>query len=235
MNISEKPAAEGAKADELAGHLRQLIVFEHMPGGSKIREAELAEQFSTSRTPVREALKVIESEGLIIYERNKGYTVRTFSQQDIVEAYEMRALFEGYLSGQLASQGLPAATLLSLHECLVQAEALVRDRREPAVADIDAWGEINIRFHTLFTSTCTNSMMSRTMVNATRLPRLSAWLEMEKQNMAYAIRRYNTDHAEIVDAIERRNSLLAETLMREHIMRACRGLQDSRERKALIR
>jgi DNA-binding GntR family transcriptional regulator len=74
--------------------LRAAIMAGEFAEGTPLRQDEIAEKYGTSRIPVREALRQLESEGLVRFERNKGVTVKGFSIDDVVEMLEIRIALE---------------------------------------------------------------------------------------------------------------------------------------------
>jgi len=87
--------------------IRQAIVDGRVPPGHRLKEEELAQQLGISRTPVREALLVLQSEGLVEAAPNRGATVRAYDTADLEEMYELRALLEGHAAGRAASRVTP--------------------------------------------------------------------------------------------------------------------------------
>lgn len=80
-----------------AAEIRGLIIDGVLLPGEKIRQVELSEQLGVSRSPLREALRTLESEGVVSYEANRGYVVARLEVQDLAEIYRMRSLLESDL------------------------------------------------------------------------------------------------------------------------------------------
>jgi DNA-binding GntR family transcriptional regulator len=80
-----------------AAEIRGLILDGVLLPGEKIRQVELSEQLGVSRSPLREALRTLESEGVVTYETNRGYVVARLEIQDLAEIYRMRSLLESDL------------------------------------------------------------------------------------------------------------------------------------------
>ncbi|MDQ2147732.1 GntR family transcriptional regulator [Alcaligenaceae bacterium C4P045] len=209
------------KTDELLEALRTMIVDGTLAPGSKLREVDLAAQFALSRTPVREALVALEREGMVTYALNRGFRVRQFSRQDLYEAYEMRALLEGYACGVVAQQGLPYAAIAELRACVDAVDDLL-------AAELDAhalvqWREWNIRFHALLMAQAPGGLLERTHRSIGRMPRIHDVVDAtaNEPQIRAKMQRYNEEHARILEAVVQRHSGRAEFLMREHIMQAC--------------
>lgn len=79
----------------------EIITGKYEPG-KRLTEEELAEHLNVSRTPIREAIKQLEVDGLVIPYRRRGVTVRSFSEKDIRQIYNLRALLESYATGEAA-------------------------------------------------------------------------------------------------------------------------------------
>jgi DNA-binding GntR family transcriptional regulator len=80
-----------------AAQIRGLIIDRVLLPGEKIRQVELAERIGVSRSPLREALRILESEGVVSYETNRGYVVARLDDNDLAQSYRMRAMLEDEL------------------------------------------------------------------------------------------------------------------------------------------
>src|SRR5690554_787048 len=83
-------------------HLRQAIIEGRILPGSRLKEQHIAEELGVSRTPVREALKMLQSDGLVTIERNVGALVRTLTAKDVGDLYEFRIRLEGFAAYRAA-------------------------------------------------------------------------------------------------------------------------------------
>src|SRR5258708_26156425 len=95
--------------------IREAILDGRLEPGSRLKEEELARELGISRTPVREALLILHSEGLIETTPNRGALVRTHDAEDLIDLYQLRALLEGYAAGQAATR-ISQTQLHHLHE-----------------------------------------------------------------------------------------------------------------------
>src|SRR5207253_6186016 len=84
--------------------IREAIVDGRLEPGRRLKEEELARELGISRTPVREALLVLQSEGLVAAEPNRGATVRSHDAEDLDDLYQLRALLEGYAARRAATR-----------------------------------------------------------------------------------------------------------------------------------
>lgn len=178
------------------------IIQGHMVPGSVIQLASLADQYGVSRTPVREALSILERQGLVQAIAYKGYLVRTIEPGDVNDVYFMRRLLEG-AAIERATTRISDAALARLRE------------EHPPLADrmTLAYDDYSHDFH-------------RTIVEASGSPRLTAAFE----NVYNDVRRLqyagigsprpdliHQEHTGILDAIEARDPQRARKVMEEHI------------------
>jgi DNA-binding GntR family transcriptional regulator len=136
--------------DRVYRALRRRIVEGAEPPGARLTEQRLAATFDCSRTPVREAVRRLESEGLVVVEPNRGAQVRPLSEGEISDLYEVRARLEAYAAELAAVRGEPVE-----HRALREAGAafgdaageVLRTRRGPALDLVRRLEEANGRFH----------------------------------------------------------------------------------------
>lgn len=198
--------------------LRRNILMGVYAPDTHLQEIPVAEELAMSRTPVREALATLASEGLLVHAPKRGYSVRRFSLREVVEAYSVRATLEGMAARVLAERGIDEATRLELFTLLGEVDALLSARRlNPS--DRDPWRRANIRFHNLLHETTDNRFLAKSLSLVRNIPLVSnamiQWYDYD------SVRRYHDDHHAIVQAIIGRESARAEALMREHIHQAC--------------
>ena len=93
-SISLPEPVVGAASARIAAHLREAILAGDLRPGDRIRQEEVAERFGASRLPVREALRMLEAEGLTEHETNKGARVPRLSQHEVEVVYQMRERLE---------------------------------------------------------------------------------------------------------------------------------------------
>lgn len=119
--------------------LRQGILSGVLAEGTPLRQDQLAEKFSLSRMPIREALRQLEAEGLIHHEPHKGAVVAIMAADDIIEIFEMRAMAE-CLALRKAFSGIKEKTMVEISATLDEMDA---------TKDPDQLSELNQRFHSL--------------------------------------------------------------------------------------
>jgi GntR family transcriptional regulator of vanillate catabolism len=204
---------------DVADELRQRILDGTFAAGQRLREAELATLFGVSRTPIRLALAAIEREGLLVYELNKGFTVRAFGLFDLEGAYEMRALLEGHACRILGERGLSSAIERRLITSVDAVDALLAAEPECLGPDDHAtWKRANAQFHVTLLGEVPNPFLGRLLAIVQQIPLVQHALALPRQTAL--LRTYNAQHRQILQAVLYRQGARAEFLMREHVSRA---------------
>jgi DNA-binding GntR family transcriptional regulator len=217
------PRDQTALVDELADEIRLGVMTGRFPIGSYLRQSTLAEAFGVSRTPVREALRKLQPEGLIQVIPNRGALVRGPTAREVREAYVVRAELEG-LATELAVHWISDKEL----EQLKEAEALFRRLvHEPtgdrASQDADeravTWVRANDLFHEVIQTAARNDQLRRAILFVYRsIPRNLTGMAMSDDQRL--LRRNVDEHARIVEAIVEQDAPAARKRMTEHIMRS---------------
>ncbi|WP_232829416.1 GntR family transcriptional regulator [Tropicimonas sp. IMCC34043] len=177
--------------------------------GARLRETELAERFGISRTPVREAIRLLEADGIVAHVPRQGATIRVLDYSEVMELYEMRAVLEG-TAARLAAR---AASDLELDE-------LVALNDELAMAqDAGAAYLLNRQFHMTLLDAAKNRYLVKS-VNALQKALLiigpSTLVEADRASQAVK------EHADVLGALKDGDGPRAEALMRAHIEAAHR-------------
>jgi len=172
--------------------------------GERVTEVALASKLGVSRTPVRDAISKLETEGLLTNVPRRGLIVTSLSHQQIVELYTMREVLEG-AAGRLTALGASETELLTLKN-LVDSEA-------EFLNDTARLSEINRQFHNLMALAAHNryllASLQQLSVTMSLLPSL-----LQEGGRAEAAHR---QHLEIVEALLRRDAAAAEDAVRAHI------------------
>jgi len=197
--------SEGALYERVAVRLREMIVSHTLAPGSWIDEQRLATQFGISRTPLREALKVLASEGLVTMKLRRGAYVTEVSERDLAEVYHLLALLESDAAATVAQQASEAqiAELDVLHEAL---EATVNDR--------DAFFAANERFHMCLLEIADNRWRNQTVADLRKVMKLYRHHSLFKQGRLEASLE---EHRHIMAALRARDGERARELMRTHL------------------
>ena len=208
--------APTALYQEVAERLRQRIFAHELTPGTWIDEQKLAEQYGISRTPLREALKVLASEGLVELKPRRGCYVTEISRQDLDDIFPLMAMLEGRCAAEAANRASPTdiAALRENHERL---ESAARDGR------IDAFFEANQEFHKKIQELSGNRWLLSVIQDLRKVLKLS---RLHSLSLEGRLQQSLDEHRQIMAALAARNAAEAERLMHDH-------LQSGRE--ALVR
>lgn len=198
----------------VADHLRKAIQEGELAPGTRLEEVPLGEHLKVSRTPVRAALATLTAEGLLTYVPKRGFEVRQFSIDEIIDVYRVRTALEAYAASECAARGVDPELLAILEQSLVTGDRiLAKGRLDPA--DLPEYREMNARFHGAIIQGSGSSMTAEMVLHARRIPlasdRIVLWHDYG------LIERSHDDHHRLVDAIRKRQPDRAAALMREHI------------------
>jgi len=208
-----------ALAVEVAQALRDLILEGELAGGEKIQEKALTERFGVSRTPLREAMKMLSSEGLIELIPNRGAVISQTSLADLMDAFPVLATLEGLAGAQAAER----ATEDDIRDIIRLTRAL-RDAFNRG--DRLEYFAVNQSIHRAILSASRNAILERTHATLASLvhrARYQANLSSARWQQAVA------EHVKIADALEARASADADSLLREHMLATLASLVHRRE------
>lgn len=221
-----QPADERrALVDKLASQLHARVLSGELPSGTRLRQEALAQEFGVSRTPVREALRKLQADGLVELQPNRGAIVRGLSPREIRDAYEVRAALEA-LAAQLAAERISREQLKRLDhaqgEFRAALERTVARRRgglEVGVREVRLWGSANDEFHQTIHEASGNEVLAGTLALLDRnFPRdLSRLVVSESTAMLEANVR---EHEAILEALSSQDATAAYELMQRHVTRA---------------
>ncbi|MFQ5661219.1 MAG: GntR family transcriptional regulator [Gammaproteobacteria bacterium] len=199
--------------------LREMILNGEFAPGQHIAEISLATSLGVSRTPVRQALGILEQEGLVTGTPHRGFRVESFSMQDISDAIDVRGTLEGMAARLLAEHGLPRRTAAELHRCLELGDRIVEKGllEEGDTADYD---DMNTLFHKTITDAAGNRALNNALNLNDKVPFAAASaVAMSKQKITQQIIHLgHGQHHTIVEALEKGEGARAEALMREHAL-----------------
>jgi GntR family transcriptional regulator of vanillate catabolism len=200
--------------------IREMILRGRLKPGQRVAEAMLGEMLRMSRTPVRQALPVLAREGLLIESGTRGYVVRRFTQQEILDAIDLRGLIEGFLVRQVAERGASRELLRELRACLATGDEIFA-KRHLVDSDEAAYAQMNSRFHSLIVAEAGRSIFADALARNSGVPFASpdaiAFDAMDLQKMYDALHFAHHQHHCLVEALESNQSARAEAVMREHV------------------
>lgn len=181
--------------DEITSRLRNAIIGGSFAPGSHLNETEVAKQMNVSRIPIREAIKKLEQEGLLVRHTNRRVFVVSFSAHDVKEVFSLRANLE-CMAFEWALPNMGQADYEALRELIAQQEKAVTGK------DYEALARLDMRFHEYIVSKADHSRL------------LKSWYEQHAQSQMllnvrfrkmsdYTPETVTRDHTEILESIQR--------------------------------
>lgn len=190
--------------------LREAIINGQLEPGERLMEIQLAEELGVSRTPVREAIRKLELEGLVLMVPRKGAYVASLSMKDVVEVFEIRGALEG-LAAALAAERITDEELEKLER------QYVKSVEQMEKADLKGMVEVDTGFHQILYQASRNERLAQIINN------LREQIQVFRQtSLSYPgrMRIALQEHREIVDAISARDPETARRLAQEHVENA---------------
>ena len=196
--------APRALYEEVAELLRQRIFKRELEPGSWIDELKLAEEYGISRTPLREALKVLAAEGLVTMKVRRGAYVTEVSEKDLSDVYHLLSLLESDAAGVVASVATDAELeeLQTLHAGL-----------EAAAADRDGFFALNERFHMRLLEIADNRWRNQMVADLRKVMKLNRHNSLLKSGR---IEESLAEHRAIMGALSARDPEASRQRMQEH-------------------
>ena len=206
--VAPTPLRPSSLHEEVAARLRSMIFERELLPGQWIDELALARDWQISRTPLREALKVLAAEGLVTLVPRQGCRVTEVSEDDADDMFPVMALLEGRCAYEAVRKATPAdiRQLRRLHDQL---------ERHAAAGDVDAYYRSNHDFHTRLQAIAANRWLDRATNELRSFLRL---LRGRQLNHDGRLGESVAEHRELVDAIERGDAPRAEQLMHDHLI-----------------
>lgn len=190
-----------------------MILRGEIRAGERINEPDVAARLGVSRVPVREALRELESSGLVEARKHSGVFVRKLGAQEVRDLYELRALLDGF-AGRRAAE-LPEPDRMRLADAL---DASV-GRMEAAAqsANVSAYYSENLRFHWLMVEAAGNAALAEGYRNLTQKLHLS---RLTNLSHGLGMQASVADHREIAAVLRAGDARRCELLLADHVQRA---------------
>lgn len=196
-------------AEQVATNLRSRILKLDFKPGERIIVDTLAGDLQVSRTPIREGLKELAAEGLVRYDGNT-YSVTSFSEDDIVELFQIRTVLEA-LSAQLAARFISEEGLRELERSLEEGRRYLADRDTESLITLD------MRFHEIIDGSSRN----RRLLALLNIYRLQTWYVRRALFIAsyheYVETKTLEEHVDILEQLRRHDSAGAFAAMERHL------------------
>jgi DNA-binding GntR family transcriptional regulator len=205
--------------DGVAARLRALVFDGQLQPGAWIDEKALAEQWQVSRTPLREALKVLAAEGLVDLVPQRGCRVIELSEDDADALFPVMALLEGRCAHEAAAKAGPEdlRTLRRLHDEL---------EHHAAHNDLAGYYRANHAFHTTVQQLAHNRWLDRATGDLRKFLRLMRGRQLA---LPGRIAASLNEHRVLIDAFEQRDAARAERAMHDHLMAQLAALKKLRQ------
>lgn len=211
--------------DEVAAQLRDRIFAGELMPGSFLDEASLAAQLQISRTPLREALKVLTAEGLVRHEPRRGCFVNEVTEQDLDDIFPVLALLEGRCAFEAALNASDAdlQALEALHDKLTRH---ARARR------INEYYAVNFSIHEAIITLANNRWLEQVISDLRKIVKLA---RLQQLHAPGRLDQSLAEHMSVFAALKARDPDGAEAAMRSHLTRQREALRDlSRNRLSRI-
>lgn len=192
--------------------LRRMIMNKEFKPGQRLPEMSLAEQLNVSRTPVREALRRLASEGLVVIIPNEGARLANPSKKEIEDTFEIRAYLECLAIEKAITRIRP------LQICMLE-EAIEKEENIFPEKDLEKYLEVNNAFHKTIAEASGNITLYELIVNI--LSRSFVYLVLFGSFFELEDNPSLDEHMEIVKALKERDTKKAVELMRSHILSSC--------------
>ena len=195
-----------AAATEL---IRAAILDGRLPPGQRLKDEELARELGISRTPVREALLVLQTEGLVDAAPNRGAVVRSHDGDDLEDLYQLRALLEGY-GARRAAANISEKSIADLWVSCDRFDSLIE-------GDVQELVKENMFFHNTILDAARSRRVAELIRKVIELPlvyRSYIWYSVEQRRISAHY------HRQITKALEAHDGERAELVMKEHVFEA---------------
>ena len=188
--------------------MRTRIYAHELPPGGWIDEQALALEYGISRTPLREALKVLAAEGLVLLKPRRGCYVTQLSEQDIDEVFPVMAMLEGRVAEVAARRATSAdlARLADIHEEL---------EKHAAANNADRFFEANKRFHAALQEIAGNRYLAQLIDDARKVIKLT---RRDSLRLEGRLKQSLEEHREILDALRTKDTERARQSMHDHLL-----------------
>lgn len=205
----KRAIAKQSLPEAIADDIRERILSGEMAEGETIRQEALADEYDVSRMPIREALKRLDAEGLVLLTTNRGATVTKHSLDEIGEIFDLRSLIEV----DLFRRAIPAMTSTDFEQC---EEILTQMETSYDEDDVGKWGALNYDYHAALYAAAnrglTNELLHRVNLLSDRYVRMHLSV-MQQRGPA------KEEHRKLLELARKRQDEEACSLLRRHIRR----------------
>ncbi|WP_299779356.1 GntR family transcriptional regulator [uncultured Roseobacter sp.] len=211
--MTRKIIRDGQTAEEIAAALRAEVIVGKLPPDTVLFQEELAERFQTSRMPIRESLKILEREGLVLLPANRSAVVAPLDVESFVEINEMRAVAEPLA----LRHAIPELT----NRQIAQAEAI---QEEAERSDIARFAALNRAFHMTLLEPCARPRLLSHIASLNDLSQ--RYFHTVAVELEYSARSHD-EHRSLIAACVARDRVAACMILQEHIEAASQLMEDA--------
>lgn len=205
---------EQSLGSQIFNRIRDDILSGNYTPGEELKEATLGKQLGVSRTPVREALRQLDLEGLVEIAPNRGAKVIGISRKDVEDIYHMRARLEG-LAARKAAEQIKEEELAELEEVILLSEFHVKKPESKQMVRLDG------RFHEIMYRASGSRMLEHVLTDFLHYVKMARSHSVKTEHRAQESVK---EHKRILEAIRQRDGDLAEQLANEHIQHVIENL-----------
>ena len=195
--------------EEVADQLRVRIFAHELAPGTWIDEQTLAKEFGISRTPLREAIKVLAAEGLITMKLRRGAYVTEVNRGDLEQIFTILSLLEGQAAKEAATKA-QEKDLNELDDMHLRLEKAAADR------NLEQFFEVNVRFHERIIAIANNPWLTDVIADLRKVLKLQ---RKDALSRTGRLQSSLSEHREILKALLKRDTIAAEQAMRTHLAR----------------
>ena len=202
--------------EDVAARLRELIFAGDLSPGAFMDEVQLAAQLEISRTPLREALKVLAAEGLVRHEPRRGCFVAEVTEKDLDEIFPVIALLEGRCAFEAAQNASDAdlATLEALHDKL---------SRHARTKRINEYYATNFAIHEAIIRLANNRWLAQVITDLRKIVKLA---RLQQLHAPGRLEQSLSEHLAVFAALKARDAAGAQEAMKTHLTRQREALRD---------
>ena len=193
--------------EEVADQLRNRIFAHELAPGAWIDEQSLAKEFGISRTPMREAIKVLAAEGLITMKLRRGAYVTEVNRGDLEQIFTVLSLLEGEAAKEATTKA-KESDLNALDDLHLRLEKAAADR------NLDLFFDTNVRFHERIIAIAANPWMTSVIADLRKVLKLQ---RKDSLSRTGRLQQSLSEHREILKALLKRDPVAAEQAMRTHL------------------
>jgi DNA-binding GntR family transcriptional regulator len=207
LSAGGRTPARGSMPEAVAGALREAILDGTLAPGAWLREAEVARELKVSRTPVRDAFRILAAEGLVIINANQGALVSPMTSDDVLELYVVRESLEG-LAARLAARREPQRYVGDFTDLLAEMKKVAQ------AGDIRELSRLNFKFHEIVLRAAGNRYLERAL---TQLNNAARRFPDPTLGLPGRVAESLEEHLTLANAIIQGDQAAAESLAVKHM------------------